>query len=65
MQGNVSTTPSILNDGNQGDICNLIQRQDFIPALLVLQNRSPTLPPRAIPVRDGDPWQYEVFFRTF
>ena len=42
MQVNVSTTPSLVNDGKQGDICNRIQRQNDINALLVQQNLSPT-----------------------
>ena len=61
VQVNVSTTPSLVNDGKQGDICNRLQRQNDINALLVL---SPTWPPSNIPVRDGDPLQYEVFIRA-
>ena len=34
VQGHVSTTPSVLNDGNQSDICDLIQRQNDITALV-------------------------------
>lgn len=65
MQGYVRTTPPVLNDGNQVDMCNLIQRQNDITALLAQQSLSSTLPPRVIPVYDGDPLQYEVFRRAF
>ena len=64
-QSHVNTELPVLNDGNQGDIYNIIQRQNDITALLVQQNLSSTLPPRDIPVYDGDPLQYEVFIRAF
>lgn len=65
VQGHVCITPPVLNGGNQGDIYNLIQRRNDITALLAQQNLSSTLPPRDIPVYDGDPLQYEVFIRAF
>lgn len=57
--------PLVVNDGNQGDIYNIIQRQNDITALLVQQNLSSTFPPRDIPVYDDDPLQFEVFIRAF
>ena len=53
------TTPSA------GDISKLLQRQNEITALLVKQNLYSTLPPRDIPIFDGDPMQYEMFIRAF
>jgi len=55
----------VFNDGNQDNIYHIIERQNDITALLAQQNLSSTLPPRDIPVYDGDPLQYEVFIRAF
>lgn len=59
------TQQPVFKDKNQGDIYHIIQRQSDITALLTQQNLSSTLPPRDIPVYDGDPLQYGVFIRAF
>ena len=65
VQGHVNITPPVINNGNQGDIYNLIQRQNDITAMLAQQHLTSTLPPRDIPVYDGDPLQFEAFIRAF
>ena len=65
QQGHVNITPPVINNGNQGDIYNLIQRQNDITAMLAQQHLTSTLPPRDIPVYDGDPLQFEAFIRAF
>jgi len=57
QQGHVNITPSVINNGNQGG------RND-ITAMLA-QHLTSTLPPRDIPVYDGDPLQFEAFIRAF
>ncbi len=42
-----------------------MQRQNDSTALLFQQNLSSSLPPRDIPVFDGDPLQYQALIRTF
>ncbi len=46
-------------------VCDLLQRQNEITALLVEQQTSHLLPPREIPCFDGDPLQYRTFVRAF
>jgi len=65
VQGHVNITPPVINHGNQGDIYNFIQRQNDITAMLAQQHLTSTLPPRDIPVYDGDPLQFEAFIRAF
>lgn len=49
----------------QASIIDTMQRQNDIAAMLVQQNLSSVLPPRNIPVFDGDPLQYKSFIRAF
>lgn len=49
----------------QVSIIDIMQRQNDITAMLVQQNQSSVLPPRNIPVFDGDPLQYRSFIRAF
>ena len=48
-----------------GYISNVLQRQNDITNLLVKQNLYSTLPPRDIPIYEGDPLQYDMFIRAF
>ncbi|XP_032416528.1 uncharacterized protein LOC116718567 isoform X3 [Xiphophorus hellerii] len=49
----------------QISIIDIMQRQNDITAMLVQQNQNSVLPPRNIPVFDGDPLQYGSFIRAF
>ena len=61
----VHTSLPVTNVGKQGDIYNVLQKQNDITSLLVKQNLYSTLPPRDIPIYEGDPLQYEGFIRAF
>lgn len=57
---------SAQNNPNQIEsIQSIMQRQNEITAALVQQQRSSSLPPRDIPVFDGDPLQYRAFIKAF
>lgn len=56
---------SLQNDSEEGNILKLIDKQNEIAALLVQQNNLSSLPPREVPVFDGDPLRYHDFMRTF
>lgn len=44
---------------------NITKRQNDITTLLVQQNLSYSLPPRDIPLFNGDPLRYQAFMRVF
>lgn len=46
-------------------LCNLLQKQNEISALLIQKQTAHLLPPREIPFFDGDPLQYRTFIRAF
>ncbi|XP_014834503.1 PREDICTED: uncharacterized protein LOC106912190 [Poecilia mexicana] len=48
-----------------GELLTIMSRQTEITAALVKQQQSMTLPPRDIPVFDGDPLQYRTFIKAF
>lgn len=48
-----------------GDILTIMHRQNEITAALVQQQHLMTLPPRDIPIFDGDPLQYKAFIKAF
>lgn len=48
-----------------GELLNIMSRQTEITAALVNQQRSVTLPPRDIPIFDGDPLHYRTFVKAF
>ena len=48
-----------------GDILNLMHRQNEITAALVHQHHSLTLPPRDIPIFEGDPFKFRAFVKAF
>ncbi|XP_034063576.1 uncharacterized protein LOC117540820 [Gymnodraco acuticeps] len=50
---------------DQGNIFTIMQKQNDITALLVQQQSSLSLPPRDIPVFDGNPLEYNLFVRAF
>ncbi len=53
------------DDLDEGNIINLIDKQNYIAALLVQQNNLSSLPPREVPFFDGDPLRYHDFMHTF
>lgn len=59
-----SQTP-VPSDSSQNYILNIMQKQNDITSLLVQQNSASVLPPRDIPVFDGDPLQFQAFMRAF
>lgn len=63
--GHVHSQTPTLSDGRQNDIVSIMQRQNYISSLLIQQNLSSSLPPRDIPVFNGDPLQYQAFVRAF
>ena len=63
--GHVHSQTPMLSDNSQGDIINIMERQNDITTLLVQQNLSSSLPPRDIPPFNGDPLQYQAFMRAF
>ena len=63
--GHVHSQTPMLSDNSQRDIVNIMQRQNDITTLLVQQSLSSSLPPRDIPVFNGDPLQYQAFIRAF
>lgn len=54
-----------IQTNHQTNIMDIMQRQNDITAMLVQQNQSSVLPPRNIPIFDGDPLQYKSFIRAF
>ena len=48
-----------------GDIMSIMCKQNEITASLVNQQRLLSLPPRDIPVFEGDPFQYKAFIKSF
>lgn len=48
-----------------GDIVSIMCKQNEITASLVNQQRLLSLPPRDIPVFEGDPFQYKAFIKAF
>lgn len=48
-----------------GDMYNIMQRQNEITAALVQQQLSLSLPPRNIPIFDGNPLEYKAFMQGF
>ena len=47
------------------DILTIMHRQNEITAALVQQQHSLSLPPRDIPIFEGDPLQYRTFIKAF
>lgn len=54
-----------MTDNYQNDVLNIMQKQNYIAALLVQQNLCAVLPSRNISVFDGDPLQYRSFIKAF
>ncbi len=54
-----------ISQNTPGDILNLMHRQNEITAALVHQHHSLTLPPRDIPVFEGDPFKFRAFVKAF
>lgn len=50
---------SEIQTDHQTSIIDIMQRQNDITAMFVQQNQNSVLPPRNIPVFDGDPLQYK------
>lgn len=60
-----SAYPKQISQNPSGDLFAIMQRQNEITAALVQQQRSLSLPPRDIPIFDGDPLQYRAFIKAF
>ncbi len=60
-----NTSQSTTNENVIQNIGNIMQRQSDITAQSVQQQHSASLPPRAIPIFDGDPLQYGSFIMAF
>lgn len=50
---------------HQPSLMDIMQRQNDITSMLVQQNMNSVLPPRDLPLFDGDPLQYKSFIRAF
>ena len=50
---------------SSSDLFSIMQRQNDITAALVRQQHTSSLPPREIPIFEGDPLQYRAFIRAF
>lgn len=59
------TVPLKPQINQQPSVMDIMQRQNDITAMLVQQIMNSVLPPRDIPVFDGDPLQYKSFIRAF
>lgn len=59
------SVPLQLPTTHQVGLIDIMQRQNEITAMLVQRNLSSALPPRNIPVFDGDPLEYMSFIRAF
>lgn len=53
------------NSEDPGNIFTIMQKQNDITALLVQHQSSLSLPPRNIPIFDGNPLEYIAFVRAF
>ena len=66
------TNPSVIKSGPQlqrkddsSALYDLLQRQNEIATLLVQQQTAHLLPPREIPLFDGNPLEYKTLIRAF
>lgn len=50
---------------NNDNFLKVMQRQNDIAVLLVLQHKQTSLPPREIPVFNGNPLNYQIFMKAF